>query len=128
MEDFTWTRATEYPQKLGYLADHRANSSNFEFGYKDLEGFCQSVSHFFPVTQLVRGHDHIPAGFHKHPEYKITPVLTVNGFGFNYLSNSLHEYRNKLCLAVLIPEHPIDVAEVAYAPEDYEALYKNDVI
>jgi|GEM_PF-2366239 len=127
LEDFTWTRATEYPKKVGFMSEHRAESSNFEFGYRDFEGFCQAVSQFFTVKQLVRGHDHVPGGFHKHPEYKINPVLTLNGFGFNYLSNSVLEYRPKLCVGVLNPGALLEVEEIAYAPEDYEALYKNNL-
>jgi hypothetical protein len=128
LEDFTWTRATEYPKKVGFMSEHRAASSNFEFGYKDFEGFCQTVSEFFAVKQLVRGHDHVPGGFHKHPEYKINPVLTLNGFGFHYLDNSLLKYRPKLCLGVFNSGALLEVEEIPYAPEDYEALYKNNLV
>jgi hypothetical protein len=98
--DFTWTRAAQVPTKKGWKYDpaRRLYSSSFEYGYKDLEGFCKAVEPLFPMKYLVRGHDHVEGGFEIPVEYKATPLLTLNGFGFNYLSNSFKDYRPTLVL------------------------------
>jgi len=100
--DFTWTRATTVPHKKGwqYDAAKRKTSSNFEFGYKDLEGFCKRVESFFPVKRLVRGHDHVESGWESPKEYKTVPMLTLNGFGFHYLSGSYENYADALILGI----------------------------
>lgn len=100
--DFTWTRATTVPHKKGwqYDAAKRKTSSNFEFGYKDLEGFCKRVESFFPVKRLVRGHDHVESGWESPKEYKTIPMLTLNGFGFHYLSGSYENYADALILGI----------------------------
>ena len=100
--DFTWTRASTMPIKKGWQYDpqRRRYSSSFEFGYKDLEGFCKAVEPLFSVKFLVRGHDHVEGGYDIPKEYVNTPLLTLNGFGFHYLSGSYKDYRKNLALGV----------------------------
>jgi hypothetical protein len=123
--DFTWSRATNYPTKLGWKYDpeKRLTSSAFEFGYKDIDGFCKAVEQVFPVKRIVRGHDHVENGFEVPANYKNTPVLTINGFGFNYLSNSVANYRPNLALGVAVAGKLPRVEEVAYLPEEYTIVY-----
>lgn len=123
--DFTWSRATDYPSKLGWKYDpaRRATSSAFDFGYKDLEGFCKAVETIFPVKRIVRGHDHVADGFEQPAKYKAVPLLTVNGFGFNYLTNSAAHYRPRLALGVAVANELPRCEEVPYSPEEYAAIY-----
>ena len=123
--DFTWSRATNYPSKLGWKYDpeKRLTSSAFEFGYKDLDGFCRAVEEVFPVKRIVRGHDHVESGFEVLANYKNIPLLTINGFGFNYLSNSVASYREKLALGVGVTGQLPRVEEVPYLPEEYAGVY-----
>lgn len=128
--DFTWTRATNYPSKMGWKYDpaKRQTSSTFEFGYKDLEGFCKAVVPVFPVKRIVRGHDHMEHGFEVHAQYKTTPVLTINGFGFNYLNNSVDKYRPKLALGVAVLGALPRIEEVTYLQEEHLTVYPPKVI
>jgi hypothetical protein len=123
--DFTWTRATAYPSKLGWKYDpaRRAASSGFEFGYKDLDGFSKRVESVFPVKRVVRGHDHVEHGYEQPDCYKNVPLLTINGFGFHYLSNSVHNYRETLAIGVHAEGQLPKVEAVAYLPAEYAAVY-----
>lgn len=123
--DFTWSRATKYPSKLGWKYDpeRRLRSSDFEFGYKDLDGFCKAVEEVFPVKCIVRGHDHVENGFEIPPNYRNIPLLTINGFGFNHSSNSVASYREKLALGVGVSGQLPRVEEVAYLSEEHSGVY-----
>jgi hypothetical protein len=125
LADFTWTRAASFPSKLGWKIDpeRRKKSSDFSFGYKDLDGFCKAVEEVFPVKRIVRGHDHVQDGWELPEGYKSVPVLTINGFGFNYLSNSTEKYRLRLTLGVGIPGELPRVEEVPYTAEEYANMH-----
>ena len=120
--DFTWTRAAKVPTKKGWKYDpaRRLYSSSFEYGYKDLEGFCKAVEPLFPMKYLVRGHDHVDGGVEIPVEYKATPLLTLNGFGFNYLSNSFKDYRSTLVLGVSAGGEFPQVHHVPYQLEHFQ--------
>ncbi len=123
--DFTWTRATEVPKKLGWKFDpvRRATSSSFEYGYKDLEGFTQASAAVLPVKRVIRGHDHVESGQNCPPCYKAAPLLTINGFGFNYLSDSVHQYRSSLLLGVGQADNLPVVEEVILDHDEYLEIY-----
>jgi hypothetical protein len=105
-----------------YDSDKRKRSSDFEFGYKDFNKFCQSVAEVFPVKRAVRGHDHVESGAQFLKEYTEYPVLTLNGFGFDYLTNSVKNYR-KLALGVGVLDELPRVEYVSYSDQDYEDIY-----
>ena len=123
--DFTWSRATSYPSKQGWKYDpvRRTTSSAFEFGYRDMDGFCKAVEHVFPVKRVVRGHDHVEKGFEIPASYKNTPLMTLNGFGFNYLTGSNANYRPKLVLGVGVTGQLPRIEEVNYQPEEHAGVY-----
>jgi hypothetical protein len=125
--DFTWTRATKVPTKKGWKYDslRRGYSSAFEFGYKDLEGFCKAVEPLFPVRFLVRGHDHVQGGFETPSEYRTPLLLTLNGFGFHYLSGSFNAYRPSLSLAVSEEGGFPHVVSIAFDRENFEEFLQN---
>lgn len=125
LADFTWTRATGYPSKLGWKYDpsRRAASSAFEFGYKDLQGFCKVVEAVFPVKCVIRGHDHVKNGYEIPAAYRNTPLLTINGFGFNYLTNSVANYRPKLILGIGVTGQLPRVEEVDFLTEEHAGVY-----
>ena len=56
-------------------------------------------------------------------DYKLIPVLTLNGFGFDYLSNSVAKYRPALTLGVGVSGELPGVESVGYSIEDYLAVY-----
>jgi hypothetical protein len=124
LDDFTWTRAASEPKRAGWMydPDKRKRSSDFEFGYKDFNKFCQSVAEVFPVKRAVRGHDHVESGAQFLKEYTEYPVLTLNGFGFDYLTNSVKNYR-KLALGVGVLDELPRVEYVSYSDQDYEDIY-----
>ena len=125
MADFTWSRAGAKSIAAGWKYDpaRRATSSAFEYGYKDLEGFCKAVEGIFSVKRMIRGHDHVANGAEVMTEYKLIPVLTLNGFGFDYLSNSVAKYRPDLTLGVSISGDLPRVESVGYPIEDYSSVY-----
>jgi hypothetical protein len=114
--DFTWTRATSAPTKKGWKYDpaKRKTSSNFEFGYRDLEGFCKAVESFFPVKRIVRGHDHVESGWEVPNQYQNVPILTINGCGFHYLSGSYENYADGLTLAAFRKDQLPEVEFVTF--------------
>jgi len=127
LADFTWTRIVNFAySKEGwkYAPKVRKVSSSFEIGAKNLEGFCDAVSAVFPVKRVVRGHDPVENGF-EHPEcYRQVPVLTLNGFGLDYMNSfSSRNYRKTLVLGVgQIGELP-NVEAVSFLPEEYAGVY-----
>jgi hypothetical protein len=58
------------------------------------------VESFFPVKRVVRGHDHVENGWECPETYKSTPLLTLNGFVFHYLSGSYNTYAATLVIGV----------------------------
>ena len=125
LEDFTSTRATPYPRRLGWKMDktRRQRSSDFEFGYQDLKGFCQAAQGVLSVQRIVRGHDHVEKGCEQPDCYKDVPLLTLNGFGFNYLNNSVRKYRPSLVLGVWRKGELPRVEEVTCPSEEHAAVY-----
>jgi len=124
LDDFTWTRAASEPKRAGWMydPDKRKRSSDFEFGYKDFNQFCQSVAEVFPVKRVVRGHDHVESGAQILKEYTEYPVLTLNGFGFDYLTNSVKKYR-PLALGVAVLNELPRVDQVSFSAQDYDDIY-----
>lgn len=125
LSDFTWTRATSAPKKLGWKFDpaRRATSSSFEFGYKDLEGFSAAVSAVLPITEVIRGHDHVDGGYERPSGYGAIPLHTLNAFGFNHLTNSLANYKHELPLGVRRAGSPLEITRVTYSMDEYQTLY-----
>lgn len=123
--DFTWTRATEVPKKLGWKFDpvRRVTSSTFEYGYKDLEGFAEAVVSVLPVMRVIRGHDHVESGLSRPACYKAVPLLTINGFGFHYLSNSVHQYRSSLVIGVARIGDLPEIEEITVNLDEHLGIY-----
>ena len=94
LTDFTWNRAANKKKSLIAIAE-RPKQSSWEFGFDDLEKFCEKVKDLFPVKAVIRGHDHVKEGWENFDLYKTIPLLTLNSFGFNYLNNSLSEGQYK---------------------------------
>ena len=125
--DFTWTRASAMPAKKGWQYDpaKRKTSSAFEFGYRDLEGFCKCVGKFFPVKRVVRGHDHVQNAWDVPKEYKVIPILTLNGFGFHYLSGSFTKYAPKLVLGTYLKNQLPEREFIEYFASEHNACLPN---
>ena len=125
LADFTWTRAAEVPMRLGwkYSPEKRLSSSDFDFGFRDLEGFAKAVAGVFPVKRIVRGHDHVKGG-HELPEgYEAVPVLTLNAFGFDYITNSTKNYRPSVTLGIANTGQLPTTEEVPVPNDQYRAIY-----
>jgi Calcineurin-like phosphoesterase len=123
--DFTWTRAAAVPLRRGWKLDpaRRLTSSAFDFGYRDLEGFVNAVRDIFPVKRVIRGHDHVEGGAERPEGYETIPVLTLNGFGFDYLSNSVATYRESLALGVQVEGDLPRVEAVPIPPGAHNLVY-----
>ena len=116
LEDFTWTRAVDAPRRRGwqYAPERRKRSSDFEFGWRDLQEFATVFSELFPVRRVVRGHDHVAGGWARPDAYQqAVPLLTLNGFGFDHLTNSMEQYREYLVLGVYKKDQLPRVEEVS---------------
>jgi hypothetical protein len=128
LEDFTWTRASKVPTKKGWKYDpqRRTYSSSFEYGYRDLEGFCKAVENFFPVKSLVRGHDHVEGGYEIPEEFSAIPVLTLNGFGFHHLSNAFSSYRTKLIIGLSKNGDFPKVVQIPYCVAELKKMIQSE--
>lgn len=102
LRDFTWTRAADKPRSKWDLQRRSQGSSDFQYGFKDLDDFCAKCGELFngPIKRVVRGHDHVENGVNSPPKFVKTPLLTINGFGFDYLTNDPMKYRSTLALGV----------------------------
>ncbi len=105
LADFTWTRAAEVPRRLFDKQRRELGSSAFEYGFKDLDDFCTMCNEnkllTYEIQRVVRGHDHVELGESRHPKFVKTPLLTINGFGFNHLTNSCVDgYRSEIVLGI----------------------------
>jgi hypothetical protein len=125
LDDFTWTRAAEVPIRRGwqFAPDRRHRSSDFDYGWRDLEGFAQAVAPIFPVRRVVRGHDHVAGGSHRPEGYKSIPLLTLNAFGFDYLTNETAKYRDSLALGVAVRDQLPAVEQVPVPQDQRAAIY-----
>ena len=128
--DFTWTRASTMPCKTAWQDDpkRRLYSSDFEYGYKDLEGFCEAVKPLFSVKFLVRGHDHVEGGHEIPTNYKAIPLMTLNGFGFHYLSGSFKAYRKNLVMGVSEDGGFPKIVSLPIAQDSFEEFVMNEKI
>ncbi len=125
LDDFTWTRAAEVPIRRGwqYAPDKRARSSDFDYGWRDLEGFVKAVEPVMTIRRVVRGHDHVAGGAEQPKGYQAVPLLTLNAFGFDYLSNDTARYRQTLALGRAAPGALPDVLQVPVPLDQYHAIY-----
>lgn len=126
LEDFTWTRiASGVPLRKGWKYDPRRRevSSAFDLGYRDLEGFSRAVENFFPVKRVVRGHDHVEGGAELAVGYDAVPVLTLNGFGFDYLTNSVRKYSPTVALGVHVPGELPRVENIEVSAVEHAEVY-----
>ena len=123
LRDFTWTRAAGKPLSMFPTERRAQGSSDFQFGYKDLDRFvdaCGTVLEV-PIRRLLRGHDHVQHGVDRPAGYVRTPVLTLNGFGFHHLDNSLVNYRPTLALGRMRPVEPMQEIRVEDVPVESPA-------
>ena len=130
-KDFTWGRwKPNLPRNaIWMMADERATSaSRSGFGYKDFTDFCTAMTTMFPVQRMVRGHDHIEAGWDAPPKYANHPVLTLtasgflNAFGMTY-STEASSYRESLALGIGCAGALPGVELIAVPASDCSALY-----
>jgi len=131
LRDFTWARwKPNMPRNIAYtMTKERAVSeSRSGFGYADFADFCRTVEGFFHVQRLVRGHDHIAAGFEAPPKYTMNQALTltaagfVNRYGFVDFG-ATGTYRPTLALGVEKPGALPTVEFVDVPERDHLALY-----
>ena len=124
LRDFTWTRAANKPRSLFDLDRRRIGSSDFQYGFKDLDDFCAKCGELFNVQikRVVRGHDHVEHGMDKPSGFVKTPLLTINGFGFNYLTNDPMNYRAKLALGLYRNGETPTLEDIALEGAAYEFL------
>ena len=124
LRDFTWTRAANKPRSLFDLDRRRMGSSDFQYGFKDMDDFCAKCGELFNVQikRVVRGHDHVEHGMDKPSGFVKTPLLTINGFGFNYLTNDPMNYRAKLALGLYRNGESPAIEDIALEGAAYEFL------
>jgi hypothetical protein len=72
---------------------------------------------------VVRGHDHVAGGSQRPAGYDAVPVLTLNAFGFDYLSNDTAIYRDSVTLGRAVKDQLPEVHEVPVPPAQRAAIY-----
>ena len=130
LEDFTWTRPADAPRRRGwqYAPERRKRSSDFEFGWRDLQEFAIVFEGLFPVRRVVRGHDHVAGGWACPDAYQqAVPLLTLNGFGFDHLTNSVEKYREHLVLGVYERDQ-LPRVEKVFLEQQGRAFYRRSVL
>ena len=130
LRDFTWTRAANKPRSLFDLDRRRMGSSDFQYGFKDLDDFCAKCGELFnaQIKRVVRGHDHVEHGVDTPSGFVKTPLLTINGFGFNYLTNDPMNYRAKLALGLYRNGETPTIEDIALEGAAYEFLSDSPAI
>jgi hypothetical protein len=125
LSDFTFNRATNAPFKTGWKTpSRRAINHGLEFGYQDLAEFAEKVSAFFSFQRLIRGHDHVDNGYEIPSKYEKVQLLTINGFGFDHLQNSLTKYRDKIYVAQGRQGQLPEITALDVNPKEREAFYQ----
>lgn len=124
LRDFTWTRAANKPRSLFDLDRRRRGSSDFQYGFKDMDDFCARCGGLFnaQIKRVVRGHDHVEHGVDKPSGFVKTPLLTINGFGFHYLTNDPMNYRAKLALGLYRNGETPTIEDIPLEGAAYEFL------
>jgi len=90
LQDFTWTRITDWPKKMP-----NRNSKGCSYGFKDFAAFCASTKNFLPVQRLLTGHEHPSNGSDIHTPWVDNPALTLKGFGFSSNYDEPQAYATK---------------------------------
>lgn len=130
LTDFVWTRA--HPMARKKLPNRYGRGS--QFGYEDFAAFCRvSAILGWPVTHMVRGHDHVDERYAIYPAYRATPVLTTvalsrrlprEGFGPYERAPTLARFVKGAVPQVYRLHIPADLVGEVYprpAPEDESA-------
>jgi len=74
LSDFVWARA--HPMARRKMPNRFSRGS--QFGYEDFADFCALSARLgWPVTHMVRGHDHVEERYAIYPAYHAYPVLTT---------------------------------------------------
>jgi hypothetical protein len=80
------------------------------------------------IKRVVRGHDHVEHGVDTPSGFVKTPLLTINGFGFNYLTNDPMNYRAKLALGLYRNGETPTIEDIALEGAAYEFLSDSPAI
>ncbi len=121
LRDFTWTRIHRAPRKIP-----DRYSTGAQYGYTDFEAFCALQPDWFPVRRMITGHEHPVAGFTQHGTYRVNPVVTLVGFGFDELKplpQAYQDYRDHLYLGRGVAGEVPAIIPVAVNRGELEMLY-----
>lgn len=74
LEDFVWARA--HPKARKKLPNRYTKGS--QFGYEDFAAFCALSDRLgWPITHMVRGHDHVEERYAVYSADRANPILTT---------------------------------------------------
>lgn len=123
LTDFTWTRIhSRHPKKLRNPYDPGS-----QYGYRDFEAFCALKPEWFPVKHMVIGHVHPAGGFESYDMYKVNPVLSLRGFGFDdnqtSTASAYGNYEKFLRLGRGRPSQVPEVIDIAVDRGELAMLY-----
>ncbi len=100
LSDFTWTRA--HPTARKKMPNRFTRGSTF--GHEDFGAFCAlSARMGWPVTHMVRGHDHVEDRYVVYPAYAAYPMLTTVALSRRLPRESFGSYARVPTLARYIP-------------------------
>jgi hypothetical protein len=124
LSDFTFNRATNSKFKVGWRTpERRGVNHGLEFGFGDLAEFAGKVAAFFRFERFIRGHDHVAKGYEIPAVYREVQLLTINGFGFDYLDNSLKKYRETIVYGIGKEGYLPEIGQLAVDPDECHDFY-----
>lgn len=131
LDDFTWNRIQSSPDAF-ILNDARNEEKSWTFGWDTIANFRDKVKGLIDFNCLIRGHDHLTEGWEIHQKFVRVPVLTLNSFGFNNISNSLQRGSYKKEVVYFIAESdgtlkPENIKKVPIHEDLLEQFYSSKV-
>jgi hypothetical protein len=129
LQDFTWTRITDWPKKIP-----NRTTKGCSYGFKDFASFCEATKDFFgfPIQRLLTGHEHPAEGFDKHVPWVDHTALTLKGFGFsgNYEQPQAYatKYDKNLVIGRLQLNQTPEVIQIPVIEKDLYSFFSNAIM
>ena len=129
LQDFTWTRITDWPKKIP-----NRTTKGCSYGFKDFASFCEATKDFFgfPINRLLTGHEHPANGSDPHVSWVDHSALTLKGFGFasNYEQAQAYatKYDKNLVIARLNLDKTPEVFQIPVIEKDLYSFFSNAIM
>jgi len=129
LQDFTWTRITDWPKKIP-----NRTTKGCSYGFKDFASFCEVTKKIFgfQVQRLLTGHEHPIDGLDRHLPWIEHSALTIKGFGFgnNYEQAVSYttKYDKNLIIARLTLNQIPEIIQIPVVEKDLYSFFSNIIM